>query len=248
MNIARQSEPHALLAGVLAVAVHLAFFAFMYFSINWRSDSPQGMVVDIWDSLPEVQAVPSKPLPPPLPKPPPQPAVEPIKPPPTPVATRKPDIDLAEKKPVQPKPKVDKPVAPKPEVKKPAEVKPKQESKPTTATTSDTSEQEKARQAQLAAQSKLLDDYKGRIVAKVRRNITMTSSVEDSAQAEFDVTLLPGGSILNVKKTRASGNDAYDDAVERAIWKSQPLPLPPDPGMFKQFRDLHLIFTPKEMP
>jgi colicin import membrane protein len=34
--------------------------------------------------------------------------------------------------------------------------------------------------------------------------------------------------------------------VERAILRAQPLPLPPDPALFKDFRELNLIFRPKE--
>ncbi len=55
---------------------------------------------------------------------------------------------------------------------------------------------------------------------------------------EFDVTLLPGGDILDVKLRRSSGFAAFDSAVERAIFLSKPLPLPPDPRMFPQFRNL----------
>ena len=68
----------------------------------------------------------------------------------------------------------------------------------------------------------------------------------DNAKAEFVVTLLPGGSVLSAKLTRSSGMEAYDSAVERAIYKSQPLPLPQDVALFNKFRELHLIFSPKE--
>ena len=61
-------------------------------------------------------------------------------------------------------------------------------------------------------------------------------------QAEFDVTLMPTGEVLNLKLTRSSGSSAYDSAVERAIYKAQPLPLPPDPTLFGEFRELHLKF------
>ena len=39
-------------AGVLAVLVHLIFFAFMIFGLNWKTYPPEGMVVDFWSSLP----------------------------------------------------------------------------------------------------------------------------------------------------------------------------------------------------
>jgi colicin import membrane protein len=49
-----------------------------------------------------------------------------------------------------------------------------------------------------------------------------------------------------VKLRRSSGNSAYDDAVQRAILRASPLPLPPDPAMFNMFRELNLKIRPKE--
>jgi len=46
---------------------------------------------------------------------------------------------------------------------------------------------------------------------------------------------------------KSSGNAAYDNAVERGILKSDPLPLPPDPAMFKDFRILELKFQPRKV-
>ncbi|MDR2195485.1 MAG: TonB C-terminal domain-containing protein, partial [Gallionellaceae bacterium] len=97
-----------------------------------------------------------------------------------------------------------------------------------------------------AATGKIVDDYTGRIRAKIRGYVFVPDNVADDAQVQFDVTLLPGGSVLNVRKTKSSGNAAYDDAVERAILRAQPLPLPEDPALFSRFRQLHLTFRPKE--
>lgn len=36
--------------------------------------------------------------------------------------------------------------------------------------------------------------------------------------AEFNVTLLPGGDILDVRLSKSSGHAAFDNAVERAIF------------------------------
>ncbi len=74
----------------------------------------------------------------------------------------------------------------------------------------------------------------------------MLPDIPYSARAEFEVTLLPGGMMLNAIVVKPSGNAAYDSAVERAIKKAEPLPLPPDAALFNQFRELHLIFSPKE--
>ena len=67
-----------------------------------------------------------------------------------------------------------------------------------------------------------------------------------SAEVEFDVVLIPGGEVLTVKLARSSGVAVYDSAVERAILKASPLPLPPDPAAFPEFRELHLKIRPKE--
>jgi colicin import membrane protein len=58
--------------------------------------------------------------------------------------------------------------------------------------------------------------------------------------------VLPDGNVLGAKLKRASGNTAYDNAVERAINRAQPLPLPPDPALLKDFRELNLKFKAQE--
>jgi colicin import membrane protein len=68
--------------------------------------------------------------------------------------------------------------------------------------------------------------------------------VQGNPEAEFDVIQLPGGEVLGAKLKRGSGNTAYDNAVERAILKAQPLPKPPDPALFT--RELNLTFRPQE--
>ena len=45
-------EPGRTPAGVLAVLVHVIFFAFMIFGLNWKTYPPEGMMVDLWSSLP----------------------------------------------------------------------------------------------------------------------------------------------------------------------------------------------------
>ena len=50
--------------------------------------------------------------------------------------------------------------------------------------------------------------------------------------------------MLNVRLVKASGNAAYDNAVERAILKSQPLPVPEDVTLFQKFREINFPFCP----
>ena len=104
--------------------------------------------------------------------------------------------------------------------------------------------QQAAAQEQAAAAGRVVDEYRAKISSKIRRNIVAPPGVTSKIRAEFDVTLLPGGQVMETRLTRSSGNTAYDSAVERGILKAQPLPLPPDAALFNRFRDLHLKFSP----
>lgn len=97
-----------------------------------------------------------------------------------------------------------------------------------------------------SAQQSLNDKYITLIQNHVKRQIVEPPNLQGNPQVEFDVVLIPGGEVLTVKLRRSSGVPAYDSAVERAILKASPLPLPPDPTLFQQFRDLHLRIRPRE--
>jgi len=99
---------------------------------------------------------------------------------------------------------------------------------------------------QAAAQQRLIDEYTRRIRDKIRRFVVEPPNLQGNPEVEFDVVVLPGGEVLGVKMRKSSTVAAYDSAVERAILKAQPLPLPPDPALFKDFRELKLKFRPKE--
>jgi colicin import membrane protein len=97
---------------------------------------------------------------------------------------------------------------------------------------------------QAAATQKALATWSDRIRAKVRGNIILPRDIPGNPEAIFDVALLPTGEVLTVRKRKSSGHAAYDDAVERAIMKSSPLPLPDDRSVFR--RDLELKFRPQD--
>lgn len=238
-------EPYKFPAGLLALVVHGAFFALLYFGFAWQTQPPAAMSVDLWKNLPDEVAAPvvqaplvvqPAPVTPPAPVAPPVPEVKPAPPP----VAAKPDIVMPAKK-LETKPVEVKPVHPV-EQKKAPQPKPAEPSP---------AEREAARvvaeqAAQAAAVGRVVDEYMVKISSKIRRNIVMPPDVMDDARAEFSVTLLPGGTVLTARLTRSSGNAAYDNAVERAILKSQPLPLPADAGMFYRFRELKLKFKPVE--
>jgi colicin import membrane protein len=82
------------------------------------------------------------------------------------------------------------------------------------------------------------------IRAKVKSNIVLPSDLVGNPEAVFDVFLLPTGEVQSVKLERPSGNKALDEAWERAILKSSPLPMPAKAEVFR--RDLRLRFKPRD--
>ncbi|MDE2586350.1 MAG: TonB C-terminal domain-containing protein, partial [Betaproteobacteria bacterium] len=97
--------------------------------------------------------------------------------------------------------------------------------------------------AAVGAHSKALGSYGDKIRAKIRGNLGFVS-VNGNPSAKFLVTQLPSGEIISVKMIKSSGIPSYDSAVERAINRSSPLPLPDDRSAFQ--RELNLTFCPQE--
>ena len=240
----------------LALLMHLLLVGVLVFSVRIPSRSPEVVTVELWE--------------PPAPAPEPKPVVEAPKPPPPPPAPKpepvpeikKPDIAIQEK----PKPK---PPPPKPEPKpqpKPKPAPPKRDvqfektmkeqlaleqkrlqadEQAAEKARSEREAKELAARAQAAATSRALATWTDKIRAKIRGNIIFDlSRVPGNPEAVFDVTLLPTGEVLTVNKRKSSGNAGYDEAVERAIWKSSALPPPDSPGVFR--RQLELHFRPQD--
>jgi colicin import membrane protein len=231
-------EPGYARSFALAFAVHALLLAVLFLGVRFQNQAPESISVELWEP------------------PPPQRVVEPPPPP------------KAEPEPPKPEPKIEKPdivekVAPKPEPKKPEPkpkpepVKPKPPARDLQAERTmreelareQAAEQERqlreiAARAQASARDRALGEWVGKIRSKIRGNIP-TQVVQDVAgnpEAVFDVALLPTGEVLTVRMRKSSGNRAYDEAIERAILKSSPLPRPDQPSLFR--RDLELKFRP----
>jgi colicin import membrane protein len=88
--------------------------------------------------------------------------------------------------------------------------------------------------------------YISGIAAKIKSNTTYPGSTDVPGNPEvvFQVEQLPTGEILSVRKTKSSGIPAFDEAVERGINKSSPLPKKKD-GTVE--RSLPVSFKLKEM-
>jgi colicin import membrane protein len=242
-----RQEPALGRSATLSALVHIVLFAVLVFGVRWQSQRPDVVEVELWEAPPVVQPAPPPPAPPQAVQP--APKVEPVMVP-------KPDIVVREK----PKPK------PKPEPKKappkaaPPPPKPRADPAFEKRLREQAAQEQKAlqreqalqqllarqkddaRQRELDARARGLATWQDRIRAKIRGNIVLPQGIVGNPEAIFDVVQLPSGEILNVVKRKSSGHAGYDEAVERAILKSSPLPKPEQAGLFQ--RELKLNFRP----
>ena len=281
-------------AGVLALLVHVVFFIFMTFGLSWKTNPPEGIVVDLWSDLPQpeqkptkkVKAQPSKPAPSKKIKPVPPKKVKPVPPKKVKVVLpkkveslpSKAEIELKkekekkaklakEKKEKEKKARLAKEKKEKEKKarlakekkekerkvrlakeKKEKERKIKEQNARVAAETErfqkELREEEERRRlqklayAKAAAKRNLIDEYKAKILAKIKSKLVLPPDLPNDPVAEYNITLLPGGEILSVKLRNSSGFSSFDEAVERAIILARPLPLPKDKLLFPNFRDL----------
>jgi colicin import membrane protein len=70
--------------------------------------------------------------------------------------------------------------------------------------------------------------YAGRLVGRIKPNITYPGDVVGNPRAEVEVRVAPDGTITSRRIVQSSGNKAWDDAVLRAIDKTEILPKDSD--------------------
>lgn len=241
-NALAYQDPYRFSAGVLALAVHFAFFTLLYFGIRWQSQPLEEFKVEMWDSLPNIEAPPEQEAPPAKMEPvaPPK-AVAPVLPP------VKAEIELRDKK--SKKAVVKEKPAKKDEKKdKAATAKSRQEAErwelEAYSERIRKSEQERVRAEVSAATRVQVERYQDLIRNKIRRRMKAVADVPENAEAVFKITLLPDGTVMEVELQKSSGFPAYDNAAERAIRLADPLPMPTDVLLQKMFRELKLSIRP----
>jgi colicin import membrane protein len=216
----------------LSALVHLVLIAVLFLGVRFQSSPPATVTVELWDAPPPPPQAVEEPKPPP-PAPKPEPEVQP--------EVKKPEIVLPEK----PKPKP-KPPPPKRDLafEKRMREQAVNEQKQLDEQRRERDLRELIARQQAAAVSRALATWSEKIRQKVRGNIILPQDIPGNPEAIFDVSLLPTGEVLTVRKRKSSGHAGYDDAVERAIMKSSPLPLPDDRNLFQ--RQLELKFHPQD--
>ncbi len=261
--IRSHETPFVFKAGAFSVLIHIALLAAMLISFNTEISQIANVAqVELWDSLPTpvVQSPVVKEISKPIVKDEPKEEPKPVS------VIEKADIEI-KKKPIEkilpksvektkPDPAIEKE---KEKQKRVAALKALQNDVSEDTTVSNRKAQVKALAAAVAAEDAKasavssaasvgeIDKYKAMILAKIQRNVNKQVCGTGNPELVFNITLLPTGEVGGTPKlVKSSGLPACDDAVERAVLQSQPLPLPPDGKLFSKFRDLTLKFHPND--
>jgi colicin import membrane protein len=243
----KYEEPGGPASAALAVLVHVLLLFVLVVGVRWQASRPEAVVVELWDTPPAMEQEPApapKAAPPPEPKP--EPKIEPKPEPKVEPKPAKPDIAVAREKKPPPKKEPKKKEEPKeePSLKfDPTERIREQLAREMEALKQPRERAEAARPAPPAAP--VIDaGYAEKIRVRIKPNIVVPADIKGNPEAIFDVAQLPTGEVFRVQLRKSSGHAAYDEAVERAIWKSSPLPRPDRSEQF--LRELQLKFRPQE--
>ena len=226
-------EPGGATPAVLSALVHAVLLVVLVFGLRWQAKHPDAVVVELWTQLPAVEPL--------QPKTEPKAEVKPLLKPKVEAKQPKPDIAVEREK--------------KPPKKQPAKEEPPLKFDTTDRIREQLAQEQRAFKQTVERQEALKQftpsaaaspdaGYVDKIRSKIKANISLPLEIKGNPEAIFDVVQLPTGEVLSAKLTKSSGHEAYDQAVERAILKSSPLPRAERPDQFR--RELQLKFRPKE--
>jgi colicin import membrane protein len=210
--------------------------------VSWRSSNPAGIEAELWASVPQVaapRAVEPEPTPQPKPRPPepPPPKVEPVqKVPDAQIAIEKAKREEEKRKEDVKREELQRQKEEQDRKKKEAEQKRKDEERLAAAREDQmrrimsqagaTGEPSSTGTAQRTAGPSAT--YAGRIKARILPNIVFSDSVDGNPLATVEVKAAPDGTIVGRRLLKSSGVKAWDDAVLRAIDKTEVLPRDTD--------------------
>ncbi|MFT3666175.1 energy transducer TonB [Piscinibacter sp.] len=234
----------------MALAVHALLLIAIAFGVSWRSSNPAGVEAELWAAVPQIAA--PKPV---APEPTPQPVVKKVEPPvPAPkVETPKQEdaqIAIEKAKREEQKRKEE-------ELKRQQKEEQQRKLAEAEKLKKEQAEQKKREAAEAVAAEKRREEnlrrmmaqagdgapnatgtaartagpsasYAGRIKARILPNIVFPDSVSGNPQATVEVKAASDGTIIGRRLIKSSGVPAWDEAVLRAIDKTEVLPRDTD--------------------
>lgn len=239
----------------MALAVHGLLVIAIAFGVSWRSSNPAGVEAELWAAVPQIAApkpVEPEPTPQPVKKP------EPPPPPPKAETPRQDDAQIAiekakrdeERKRKEEQLRRDEELKRQKEEQQrklaEAEKLKKEQAEQKRREAADAAAAEKRRQENLQRMASLAGNgpqnstgtaaqtagpsasYAGRIKARILPNIVFSDTITGNPQATVEVKAGPDGTIIGRRLLKSSGVPAWDDAVLRAIDKTEVLPRDTD--------------------
>jgi len=240
----KRREPGRLPAAILAILVHGGFFVVLVLGVSWTVKSGAPVEAELWSQLPPLRNVP-EPTPDP-PAPPPEPEVKRAEVKPEPVVPSRAEIELKAKKEKaeKEKKKKEEDLA---EARRRAALEEKQRKdeaiRRRAEETRMAAEQEAREASQRNTRNAAIAAYTQQISRLISSRANIPDTVTGKPTLQIRLRLLVNGAVLDAKIMKPSGNQAFDDAVERAINGIQIWPLPDPPEILGGRRELILNFS-----
>ena len=254
------APPGFLRAVVLALLAHLVLVVALTFGVSWRhSAEPVSFDAELWSQLPQQAAPKPVEAEPPLPVANPKPIAKAFEPPPVlnpNIVTEREKKRAAEEKLAQKETDKKAEALKKTTAQKDRAAQEDRQQElqrqenikrmaglanaGTTATTANGPSSSNGAAAQSSGPSA---SYGGRIRARIKPNIVFTEDVAGNPQAIVEVRTSPDGSIVGRKLIKTSGSPAWDEAVLKAIDKTDILPKDTDGRVPPT---LEITFRPKD--
>ncbi len=239
----------------LALAVHALLLIAIAFGVSWRSSNPAGVEAELWAAVPQIAApkpVEPEPTPQPVKKP------EPPPPPPKAETPKQDDAQIAiekarreeERKRKEEQLRRDEELQRQKEQQQrklaEADKLKKEQAEQKRREAAEAAAAEKRRQENLQRMAALAGNgpqtstgtaaqtagpsasYAGRIKARILPNIVFSDTMAGNPQATVEVKAGPDGTIIGRRLVKSSGVPAWDEAVLRAIDKTEVLPRDTD--------------------
>lgn len=108
-------------------------------------------------------------------------------------------------------------------------------------------EQQALQAAKSAQQQSEIAKYKALIEHAISQNWLVPGGSNVDLTCELLIQVSVDGTVLDVQVSRSSGDAGLDNSARTAVFKASPLPMPADAELAKQFREMRLTVSPKDI-
>lgn len=92
-----------------------------------------------------------------------------------------------------------------------------------------------------------ISKYQALILQSISQHWLIPAGVNKKLQCKLKIQLAPDGRVQTVNLLASSGDTSLDRSAIAAVYKASPLPLPPQADLYKDFKTITLLVTPKDV-